>query len=60
MVLQPSETNESINYTKINLLMGSVNTALHNTSCDVPLFIQVKESWHRLYVGLLSKQNLKH
>jgi len=59
MVLQPSETNESINYTKINLLMGSVNTALHNTSCDVPLFIQVKESWHRLYVGSALSQGIR-
>jgi len=51
LVLCPVDSNVLINSSKASLLTSSANIALFNTSCDIPMFIQIKESWQRLYTG---------
>uniref|UniRef100_F6XUI4 Rab3 GTPase-activating protein catalytic subunit n=1 Tax=Ciona intestinalis TaxID=7719 RepID=F6XUI4_CIOIN len=52
LVLSPPSGSESnLSESKCNLLRSSAAVALNNSSCHVPFFVQILESWRRVFSG---------
>ena len=52
VVVAPCSDMQDINTeSRANILLSSVSIALNNTTCQIPVFIHVKEKWRRLYYG---------
>ncbi|XP_014777563.1 rab3 GTPase-activating protein catalytic subunit [Octopus bimaculoides] len=52
IVLSPKSTADIIDIeSRAKLLLSSVNIALGNTGCTVPMFVQIQQKWRRLYLG---------
>ena len=55
-----SATNSVINNeSRLKILLSSVNVAVSNSNCDIPIFVQFREPWQKLYVGVHEKQGIR-
>lgn len=51
-VLTTRENSVIISPSRIKILLSSATIALANTNCELPMFIQIREKWQRLYLGV--------
>nr|XP_006816405.1 PREDICTED: rab3 GTPase-activating protein catalytic subunit-like [Saccoglossus kowalevskii] len=52
LVLSPAAHSDAvISESRIRILQSSVSIAISNTSCQIPVFVQVQQKWRRMYVG---------
>lgn len=53
MLLRPVGNNAGItSESQIKLLLSSITIAAANTRCPIPLFIQIREKWQQLFLGV--------
>ncbi|XP_077997168.1 rab3 GTPase-activating protein catalytic subunit-like [Glandiceps talaboti] len=51
-VLTPAANSDAvISESRIKLLLSSISIAINNTSCQIPMFVQVQQKWRRMYLG---------
>ncbi|CAK6980189.1 rab3 GTPase-activating protein catalytic subunit [Scomber scombrus] len=52
VVISPGTNCEAIiSESKCNLLLSSISISLANSSCQVPMFVQIQQKWRRMYIG---------
>ncbi|XP_014601093.1 PREDICTED: rab3 GTPase-activating protein catalytic subunit isoform X1 [Polistes canadensis] len=51
LVLVPGKRHSIIEETRMKILLSSITIAANNTNCEVPIFVQVQESWQKMYLG---------
>ncbi|KAK2582517.1 hypothetical protein KPH14_004814 [Odynerus spinipes] len=51
LVVVPGKKHTIINETRMKILLSSITIAANNTNSEVPFFVQVQESWQKMYFG---------
>ncbi|XP_041356173.1 rab3 GTPase-activating protein catalytic subunit-like [Gigantopelta aegis] len=54
IIISPAVNEKIDSESRSKLLLSSASVALNNTCCTVPVFIQVQQSWRKLYCGTCS------
>lgn len=50
--------NDIVSESRIKLLLSSISIAINNVGCEVPIFIQIRESWQNCYLGICESKGL--
>jgi len=59
IMMAPAGTEVLGSDTRAKMVVGAINIALNNTSCQVPVLVQVMKSSHHIYCGTLIANNAK-
>ncbi|KAI4464157.1 rab3 gtpase-activating protein catalytic subunit [Holotrichia oblita] len=52
IVLTAHDSSVIISPSPIKILLSSVTIAVANTGCEIPIFVQIRDKWQRLYLGV--------
>ncbi|XP_030764613.1 rab3 GTPase-activating protein catalytic subunit-like [Sitophilus oryzae] len=60
IVLGPAGDGGNINNeSKVKILLSSVCVLISNSNLDVPVFIQIREKWQKLYLGIYEANSIR-
>ncbi|XP_060518580.1 rab3 GTPase-activating protein catalytic subunit [Cylas formicarius] len=59
IVLRTSDNVDITSESKIKILLSSLYIASGNTRCNIPMFVQIREAWQHLYLGVYELDNIR-
>lgn len=52
IVLASMDNSVIVSPSRIKILLSSAVIAIANTNCEIPIFVQIREKWQKLYLGI--------
>ncbi|KRT84176.1 hypothetical protein AMK59_316 [Oryctes borbonicus] len=59
IVLCLRDNSVIVSPSRIKILLSSITIAIANTQCEVPIFVQIREKWQRLYLGVYEGNGIR-
>lgn len=59
ITISPVGNSSITSESQIKVLLSSAQIAISNTSCPIPIFVQIREKWQRCYLGVYEGSGIR-